>query len=370
MVATLRRRLRPPDPGILLPVLTLLVIGLVMVYSSSSVKAEFQYKDQFYFLKRQLVWSLLGLVSLYFFTYFNYWHWEKLARPFFGVALILLVLVLIPGIGKVVNGARRWIGVAGFPFQPAELMKLAFVLYAALYFEKRRSRLREFWAGVIPLLLLTGMVFGLILLEPDLGTALTIGGTAFIMLFAAGASIWQLVALILGALPGLIWAVFGAEYRRRRFLAFLDPWADPQGSGFHIIQALYAIGSGGLFGVGLGQSRQKLFYLPEQHTDFIFAILSEELGFFGGLLVLALFFFFAWRGFRTALGAPDYFSGVLAIGITVMITLQAIMNIAVVTASIPITGIPLPFVSYGGSSLIFTLAAVGVLLNISRHAEY
>lgn len=364
------RQARPPDPGILLSVLCLLVIGIVMVYSSSAVKAEFQYKDQFYFLKRQLVWAGLGLVAMSFFSRFSFWHWQKAARPFFLLSLALLIVVLLPGIGKVVNGARRWIGVGSLSFQPAELMKFAFVTYSALYFQQRRSRLGRFWSGVVPLLVVTGLLFGVILLEPDLGTAMTVGGTAFIMLFAAGANLWHLIGLVLSALPGLLWAVFGAEYRRRRFFAFLDPWADPQGSGFHIIQALYAIGSGGLFGVGLGQSRQKLFYLPEQHTDFIFAILGEELGFLGALLVLSLFFVFAWRGFRTALGAPDYFSGVLAIGITAMISLQALMNIAVVTASIPITGIPLPFISFGGSSLVFTLAAVGVLLNISRYASY
>jgi cell division protein FtsW len=235
---------------------------------------------------------------------------------------------------------------------------------------ERQQKLGNFWRGVVPHAALAGAVCALILKEPDLGTAVAIAGTVFVMWFVAGVRASHLAVMTAAVVPLVAAAIWLEEYRRERFLAFLNPWADPLGDGFHIIQSLYALGSGGLFGLGLGQSRQKLFYLPERHTDFIFAILGEELGFIGAAAVLALFFFFAWRGYKIAIAAPDTFSCLLAVGITTMVVLQAIINIGVVTGSMPITGITLPFISFGGSSLIPILASIGILLNISKHTQY
>jgi cell division protein FtsW len=249
------------------------------------------------------------------------------------------------------------------------MIKLALVVYFSYALAKSRDRLTQFFDGLGPHLVLLGFVFGLIMLQPDFGTALTIAATAVVLIFTAGARVLHLVMVGLAALPVMYWLVADEPYRMRRILAFLDPQADPLGYGYHIIQSLYALGSGGLFGVGLGQSLQKFFYVPAQHTDFIFAILGEELGFLGVFTLLVLFLLFAWRGYRIALTAPDTFGSLLAVGITTMITAQALINIGVVTATLPITGITLPFVSYGGSSLLFTLIGVGMLMNISKHCR-
>jgi len=281
-------------------------------------------------------------------------------------AVLLLVLVVIPGIGIVSHGSRRWLGFGPWQFQPSEAAKLALVVFLSWYFSEDRRRARDFLRGIIPFLGLLGLVCGLVMLQPDLGTAVALAGTGFALLFLAGCPLSRLLALGVAAVPVLAALIFSSDYRRQRFLSFLDPWKDPLGSGYHIIQGLYALGSGGLFGVGFTQSRQKFFYLPERHTDFIFAILGEELGFVGALFLLLLFALFAWRGYRVALTAPDAFGALLAAGVTTMIVLQVIVNVGVVTSTLPITGITLPFVSFGGSSLVFSLAGVGLLLNVSR----
>ncbi|NPV71619.1 MAG: putative lipid II flippase FtsW [Firmicutes bacterium] len=348
---------------------TLLAIGIVMVFSSSSVRALQDYGDMYYFLKKQLIWAALGVLAMGVVSGIDYWHYRRLIAPAFVVNMILLVLVLIPGIGKVSHGARRWIGVGQLVFNPAELMKLTWVTFMSVYLTRDKDKIKRFLMGLCPYLVATGAIFGLILKEPDLGTALSIAGTTFVVLFAAGARLAHLFGLAVAAVPAFLWAALAEEYRRRRLFAFLDPWSDPSDSGYHIIQALYALGSGGLFGMGLGAGRQKMLYLPEAHTDFIFAILGEELGFIGAATVLALFFLFAWRGYRVAMTAPDTMSCLLATGVTTIVTLQAVINIGVVTASMPITGIPLPFISFGGSSLVPTMAGVGVLLNISRYCQ-
>jgi cell division protein FtsW len=244
------------------------------------------------------------------------------------------------------------------------------VLFCSDSLTRNQERLTSFFKGLTPQLLILLLVFGLILKEPDLGTALAISGTVFVLLFTAGAKVSHLASLGLAGIVGIVSAIIMEPYRLRRLLAFSDPWADPLDTGYHIIQSLYAIGSGGLFGVGLGRSREKFLYLPEPHTDFIFAILGEELGFIGTVTVIILFFLFVWRGLKVAISAPDIFGSILAIGLTTMIVVQALMNIAVVTASMPVTGIPLPFISFGGSALIFTLAGVGILLNISRFVGF
>ncbi len=361
------RTRRDPDFIIFAAVVALLGLGVVMVFSASAVRSLVDYGDRYYFVKRQLVWAVLGLGALLFFMNFDYRQLEPLALPGMVITGFLLVLVLVPGVGIVAHGARRWLGLGPLAFQPSELVKLAMVLFLAASLSHRGEKLRRFLSGLVPYLVLTGGVFLLILQQPDLGTALAVAGTVGLMLFIAGAHLGQLAALGLGALPVLAWAIFGEEYRRRRFMAFLDPWADPGDSGYHIIQALYALGSGRLVGLGLGYGRQKYLYLPEPHTDFIFAIIGEELGFLGCVTVISLFCIVAWRGYRVAVTAQDRFGCLLAAGITTMITLQALMNLGVVTASIPITGIPLPFLSSGGSSLVFTLGGVGMLLNVSRY---
>jgi len=358
---------RQPDWAILGCVLTLLSIGLLMVGSSSSVRALGTLNDSFYYLKRQALWSIIGLGVMAWTIRLDYQVIRKYARVFFLLTLVTIIAVLIPGIGQVAGGARRWLVIGPLRFQPSELMKLAIVVYVAWALSRAPERVKSFTRGILPYVILLGVVFLLILQQPDFGTAAAVAFTVVLMLFAAGARLGHLALLGVAALPVGVYAVVGQEYRLSRWEAYINPFADPQGSGFHIIQALYALGSGGLFGLGLGNSRQKFFYLPAEHTDFIFAILGEEIGFVGAVLVIGLFILLAWRGYNTAARAPDNFSSLLAAGITTMIVLQAMLNIAVVCGLLPITGVPLPLVSFGGSSLVPTLAGVGLLLNISRH---
>ncbi|HHV72720.1 MAG TPA: stage V sporulation protein E [Clostridia bacterium] len=352
-----------------LTVITLLSIGVVMVFSASQVTAFVRNGDCYYYLKRQLLWSLIALGVMVVVMKIDYWIIKKFSKLIFFGSFLLLIAVLIPGIGRESHGASRWIPLGSFSLQPSEIAKFALIIYVSLLLEKKQAQIGSFFKGLLPVLLIAGVVGGLILLQPDLGTAFTAMATVGVMLFAAGAKFGHLLGLAASALPLLYIAITSEDYRKRRFLAFLDPWSDPLDTGFHIIQSLYALGSGGLFGVGLGRSRQKLFYLPEQHTDSIFAIIGEELGFIGVTFVVLLFFLFAWRGYKIAITAPDFFSSMLAVGVTSLITFQAIINMGVVTASLPVTGIPLPLISYGGSSLLFTLAGVGILLNISRYTE-
>jgi cell division protein FtsW len=323
----------------------------------------------FWFLQRQVMWVVVSLGAMWFFASIPPWTWQKYARPIVLVVIALLILVVIPGIGIYKLGARRWLGAGPMQFQPSEFAKFAFIIYLADYLSRNQREVRSFWRGLLPPLLLLGLFFGLIMLEPDLGTSLTLGGTAFLMLFAGGAELWHLGGLTVMGAMGVFALAYVDPERWSRITTYLNPWADPTDSGYQIIQALLAFGSGGLFGVGLGRSRQKHFYLPERHTDMIFAVLGEELGFIGATFVLLLFFAFAWRGYRIAVQAPDRFTSLLAAGVTSLIVLQAAMNIAVVTASIPSTGIPLPFLSYGGTSLLITMSGVGILLGVSRYSR-
>lgn len=367
MAIQIQRQRRAPDPALILVVGGLLLIGIVMVFSASVVRAAVDPGDPYNYLKRQAVFALLGIGAMYLFSRIDYWHWSRWARPALILCLLLLVAVLVPGIGVERNGARRWIGFGPLQFQPSEFMKFGIVIYLAHYLSQVRS-LRHWRALILPFALL-GATFVLIMAEPDMGTSLSIAGTVFVMLFAGGMELLHMGILgTLGTVAVTFYA-FSAEYRRKRLFTFVNPEHDPLGASYQILQGLYALASGHLFGVGLGRSRQKFWYLPEPHTDYIFAIIGEELGFLGAGLVLALFLLFAWRGYRIAAGCPDRFSFLLATGVTTMITLQALMNIAVVTSSMPATGIPLPLISYGGSSLVVTLAGVGILLGISRYAS-
>jgi len=355
-----------PDYLLLLTTLALLAIGVVMVYSSSAVKAHLEFDDPFHFLKRQLGWSALGIATLLGAMNFDYEKLHPFAKPILYVALALLVVVKIPGVGREINGAVRWIGLGPLSLQPSEVIKLVMIIFLARILAVNPEKIKGFVRGLLPPLCLLGVVAGLIMLQPDLGTTLAIAGTTFMMLIAAGARWGHIGALGAGGVALVVAAIAAAPYRINRILAYLNPWSDPSGKGYQTIHALLALGSGGLFGLGFGQSRQKFLYLPESHTDFIFAIIGEELGVLGGTVVVLLFIIFAWRGFKTAMSAPDTFSCLMAVGLTSMVTIQAGLNIGVVSGLLPVTGITLPFVSYGGSSLLFTMAAVGVLLNISR----
>lgn len=361
---------RAPDYWLILPVIALAGLGIVMVYSASSIVAGDRFGDPAFFLKRQLLWVLLGTAALAVTHRIHYGALRRYTPLLLALAVLSLVLVLVPGIGRVAGGARRWIAIGGpFAFQPSEAAKLALALYLANFLTNRSTGVRDMRTGLLPPLLVTGMMFGLVLMQPDMGTAMLLALLTLGMLFASGARLGHLFMLAAAAVPLLATAVAGEEYRRRRILAFLDPWADPQGSGFHIIQSLLALGSGGLLGAGLGDSRQKFFYLPERHTDFVFSILGEELGLVGTGGVVLLFALFAFRGYRAARRAPDRYGSLLAAGITTMILVQAVINIGVTSGVLPVTGVPLPFLSFGGSSMLITMIGVGVLLNISQYAR-
>ncbi|MDI3269642.1 MAG: putative lipid II flippase FtsW [Bacillota bacterium] len=353
-----------PDGILLSSVIALWGLGLIMIYSASSVVVADQYGDPYYFFKRQLVWSLVGLVGMAAAARLPAAFWYKGAPLFFLGAILLLLLLLTP-LGASSHGATRWLSLGPLRLQPSEPAKLALIIFFARWLHDRGKRLQRFRTGTLPFLLLAGAVAGLIMVE-DLGTAAIVLGTALAMLFLAGAPFLHLVGAALAAVPAGYLAIRLEPFRMKRLLAFLDPFQDPLGTGFHIIQGLYAVASGGLFGVGLGGSIAKRYYLPERHTDFIFAVIAEEMGFVGGLLVLVLFGVIAWRGFRVALLAPHPFLSLLAGGITSLILLQAMLNIGVVLSVLPVTGITLPFLSFGGSSLVVSLAGVGILLGISR----
>ena len=354
----------------ILTTLTLLAVGLIMVYSASAVWADYKFQDTFFFAKRQLLFAGLGVVAMFFIMNIDYWTWRTWAKLIILVCFFLLVVVLIPGIGMERNGSRSWIGVGAFSVQPSEFMKIAMIAFLAKYLSENQKKITSFKKGLVPSLSLVFLAFGMIMLQPDLGTGTVMVGTCIVMIYVAGARISHFVGLGLVGVAGFVVLVLSAPYRIKRITSFLNPWEDPLGSGFQIIQSLYAIGPGGLLGLGLGQSRQKFFYLPEPQTDFIFAILAEELGFIGGSFVVLLFALLLWRGVRIALGAPDLYGSFLAVGIIAMIAIQVIINVGVVTGLMPVTGITLPFLSYGGSSLTLMLLAVGILLNISRYAKY
>jgi cell division protein FtsW len=348
-------------------VAVLTLIGLVMVLSASSVTAFATYGSSFLFFKRQLLYAAMGGVCLLGASRLPYRMWDRAWVPILLLSVALLVLVLVPSVGTVAGGAARWIPVGPFSLQPSELAKFAVVAAGASVLSRNLNRLEsEPLRWMLPLFAIVGSVSLLVLVQPDLGTMTIIAGTAFLLMFVAG------VRLRLLATTFVVWGAAGASlilgttYRRTRFLSFLHPWSDPQNSGYQIVQSLIALGSGHLFGVGLGASRQKWMYVPNAHTDFIFSILGEELGLVGEVAVLALFVMLVYGGIRIALRAPDPFGRLLAGGITAWLGLQALVNLGAVTGVLPITGVPLPFVSFGGSSLVVSMAAVGVLMSVGR----
>ena len=362
-----RRDRHEPAYPLLLAVIALTALGIVMVYSSSSVRSYFSTADPAAQGMEQLAWAGIGLTGLLVASRIDFRHLRYLAIPFFVVTLALLVAVLIPGIGTEINGSRRWIVIPGFgSLQPAEFAKLAVVLYLAHWLDRRGREARTFWNGLVPFGLLVAPGFFLIAMEPDLGTAGVYAIVALSIFFMAGANLVYLTA-IGGAVLAVAWLMISAtSYQMTRVQTFLDPFRDPLGAGYNTIQGLLALGLGGITGLGLGESRMKYLYLPAPSTDFIFAIIGEEWGLVGTLAVVGLFIVIAYQGYRIAITAPDTFSGLVACGITTWLVVQACINMMVVTALMPVTGIPLPFISAGGSALTINLAAVGILLSISR----
>ncbi|MDO8662056.1 MAG: putative lipid II flippase FtsW [Candidatus Omnitrophota bacterium] len=348
----------------------LISIGVVMIYSSSSIYAWERYKDGFFFLKRHLSFMLIGTILTFFFMSIDYHKLRQIARPLLIISIILLVLVLIPGLGREVSGARRWFRFKFLSFQPSELAGLAIIIYLADFISRKGNSIKTFLKGFLPPIGILGFCSGLILIQPDLGSTVAIGAVVLVMLFVAGVRPIYIVSLILSSLPALYILIFHVAYRRARILAFLNPWADPKGSGFQIIQSQLALGSGGLFGVGLGHSKQKLFYLPAAHTDFIFSIIGEELGLLGTVGVIILFIIFIQQGIKVVKNTPDKFGYFLALGLVTMIAFRAVINIGVSCGVLPTKGLPLPFISYGGSSFIFDMISVGILVNIARTGEY
>ena len=356
------------DKWLFLATLALVCVSVVMVYSASAVLALERFQQPYLFVTKQLMWAMLGIAVLSLVMRIDYrtYRNETLIWALLGSVGLLLVAVLF---SAPINGSRRWFSIGPLGIQPSELAKIVAILFTAMILERRMHRVNELKYSLLPIGIVVGALVGLILIEPDLGTAVSLLAVVGLMIFVAGLSYRYIIGAVLLALPALYVLVWSADYRRRRLLAFMDPWADPLGDGFQIIQSMIAIGTGGVTGKGLMGGVQKLFYLPEPHTDFIFAVISEELGLAGATLIVACFCVIAWRGLRAATHAPDAFGAFLAIGLTMMIVLQAFVNISVVMGLLPTKGITLPLVSNGGSSLLVNLLAMGVLLNISQHAS-
>ncbi len=348
--------------------IALLVLGTLMVYSASFAVAHNEFNDDAYFLVRQLAWDIIGGLALVLVMRVHYQHWRRWSVPIMLLVIVLLVLVLMPGLGFRSYGAMRWIKLGPFlQVQPSELAKLGIVLYLADWLARRGSIVADFFKGLLPFAIIVGLVAWLVEVQPDLGTTSIIIGVAACIFFVAGASLLHIALLAsIGVAAAIALMAHLSGYQLERIRAFLDPWSDVQGSGWHTAQGLIALGSGGPFGQGLGNGLQKFYWVPNAHTDAIFVIIGEELGFLGCVGVIALFAILAWRGFFIAWRAPDPFGRLFATGLTCMLTLQALVNIAVATNSLPYTGITLPFVSFGGSSTVISLVAVGLLLNISR----
>ncbi len=357
------------DPWILACVLSLVGLGLVMVYSASAVAAQEKLGNSFHYLERQSIAACLGLLAMATAMKLGYRRMARLAWPLLLLAILLLIAVLIPGIGTVVNGARRWIRFPGVSIQPAEIAKVCWAIYLAYSLAKKQDKVTHFSIGFLPHLALGGVLVLLCMAEPDFGSSVALLFLMFVLLFAAGTKLSYLVGSMLMALPFAYHAIASSPYRLKRITAFLDPWANRQGSGYQVAESLMSIGSGGITGLGLGDGRQKLFFLPEAHTDFIFSIIGEELGLIGVAVLVALYGVLIWRGIRASLNASEAFGSYLGLGITSLIAFQAITNMAVAMGLVPTKGLTLPFVSYGGCSLIVLMGAAGLLLSVSSTSE-
>ncbi|HEY1463771.1 MAG TPA: putative lipid II flippase FtsW [Terriglobales bacterium] len=348
--------------------LFLVFIGLIMVFSASAVIAKERYGSGYFFLLRQMVWAIAGIGTMFIAMRVDYRKYKHPGFVFSMVGLTTLLLISVFFLDRS-HHTHRWIHWGSFSFQPSELAKPVLILFLAFFLESRCKSMNDWRNTVLPAIIPTCMFLGLIVFQPDLGTAIACAAITVCILYVAGLEMKYLGYGLLASILPLYFLIFHVAYRRARILAFLDPYSDPQGKGFHIIQSLIAVSTGGITGTGLMEGKEKLFYLPEPHTDFIFSVISEELGLVGAVIIIALFAIFLWRGVRTALRTQDMFGRFLVVGITSMVVVQAFINISVVLGLMPTKGIPLPFISYGGSSLFLTLASVGVLLNISKQAE-
>jgi cell division protein FtsW len=356
-----------PDKWLFAATIGLALFGVVMVYSASAMLAQSEHHGSFYYVIKQAIWTAIGFIAMLVAMQFDYNHLRD-RRIVYGLLLLTVFMLLAVFAFSPVNGARRWIKFHGFSLQPSEISKLSLSIFLAYFLEKNVGREREFWGTFIPCGLMTALLAALIVVEPDFGTSMMLAVTFVIVIYTAGA---RLSHLAMAAAPALALAaglLIFVPWRMARLVTFLDPWADPQKSGFQVVQSLIAVGSGGPNGLGFAQGKQKMLFLPFAHSDFIFAVIGEELGLLGTLAVLLVFALFLWRGLRTSLLAPDRFGKLLSLGIVSGIVAQALFNMSVVLSLVPTKGIPLPFISYGGSSLVPTLAAVGILLNISQHA--
>jgi len=352
---------------LLIAVIVISLFGVVMIYSASHVWAEYKFDDPFKFLKSQGVFLLVGYVIMYIVSKINYNKYLNKANLIFAFCFILLVLVLIPGIGTIRNGSRSWFGIGGFGIQPSEFTKLGLIIFSSKYLAKNGKELKNIKKGVFPILIILFLVFGLIMLQPDFGTGIVIVVSIVVLLFVSGVKMGFFIKIGILGLVGIIVLIIIAPYRMERIVSFLNPWSDPLGSGFQIIQSLYAIGPGGLLGLGFGNSVQKHFYLPEPQTDFIFSIISEEFGFMGIIIVAFLFLTIIYQGIKVSIKCNDMFGKYLSFGIIFSLAFQSLLNLMVVVGLIPVTGVTLPFLSYGGSSLLITLISMGIVLNISRY---
>jgi cell division protein FtsW len=351
------------DRPLLVTTLLLVGLGMVMVFSASANMSEERYGSAYLFVRKQILWDGISLGALIFCMRLDYHRWQKMSLGLLVVAFVLLAAVLV--VGPVVKGARRWIPLGFMNVQPSEVAKLAIIIWLADFLDRHHSQIKDLRKGFLPPLIILGLLCGLILKEPDLGTPMLLGTTGFIMMFLAGASSVHILGMFAMCLPPLYYELFHVAYRYRRIMAFLNPWANASGTGYQLTQSLLAFGSGGLLGKGLGASQLKLLYLPDPHTDFIFPVIGEELGFIGAVGVILAFVFWGLRGWQVAKRAPDLFGQLLAAGITCWVLIQATINMGVSCGLLPTKGLPLPFVSFGGSSLILTMSAVGILLNIS-----
>ena len=354
------------DYLLFISVILISIFGIIMIYSASSIWSEFKYQDAFKYVKQQGLFFGVGILAMLFASKIDLNFLKKKANLILGICFILLILVLIPGIGTVRNGSRSWFGIGGFGVQPSEFAKLGLIIFTSKYLARNQKSMGDIKKGALPIFLIIGIFFVLIMLEPDFGTAMVMALTLIALIFASGLKISFFVKLGVLGLAGIVGLIIAAPYRMARIVSFLNPWSDPLGSGYQIIQSLYAIGPGGLLGQGFLNSRQKHFYLPEPQTDFIFSIISEEFGFLGVLIVCGFFFFIFYRMLRIALRSNDLFSKYLAFGLASLLFIQASLNLAVVVGLIPVTGVTLPFFSYGGSSLLISMISVGLVLNVSR----
>ena len=354
------------DKLLLLAVIAIIIFGIIMIYSASSIWAEYKYQDPFKFVKAQSAFFLLGLLCIFIISKLDINILYKKANLILLICFILLVLVLIPGIGSIRNGSRSWFGIGSLGIQPSEFAKLGLIIYVAKYLANNRKIIKDVKKGVLPILLVIGVFFVLIMLEPDFGTAMVIVLTLVVMIFISGVKLSFFIKVGLLGLLGIVGLIIIAPYRMERIVSFLNPWVDPLGSGYLVIQSLYAIGPGGLLGQGFLNSHQKQFYLPEPQTDFIFSIISEEFGFLGILIVTSFIAFIFYRIIKIALKENNLFKKYLAFGLGFGIIIQSLLNIAVVIGLIPVTGVTLPFLSYGGSSLLISMISIGIILNISK----